>query len=134
MSKVNLTEREYEVMEILWRNPKPMLASDIMEVTKSTSNNSVHHILNKLMEKGFVKVAGNVKVVKSQSRLYAPAVSAMEYIVMESDEIFKSTAKKFDLKSFLFCLTKSNKSNKGRNDEIINDIKNFIEEYESNGR
>lgn len=128
MSKINLTEREYEIMEILWQSKKPMLASDIMEAAENTSGNSVHKILNKLMEKGLVKVAGNVKVVKSQSRLYAPAVSAVEYIAIQSGEIFKSTTKKFDLKNFLLCLTKKNKS---RNDEIINEIKSFIEEYES---
>lgn len=128
MSKINLTEREYEIMEILWQSQKPMLASDIMEVAENTSGNSVHKILNKLMEKGFVKVAGNVKVVKSQSRLYAPAISAVEYIAIQSEEIFKSTTKKFDLKNFLLCLTKKNKS---RNNEIIDEIKSFIEEYEN---
>lgn len=128
MSKINLTEKEYEIMQILWQNSRPMLASDIMEAAENTSSNSVHHILNKLMEKGFVKVAGNIKVVKSQSRLYAPTVSAVEYIAMQSGEIFKHTTKKFDLKNFLLCLTKKNKS---KNDEIISEIKSFIEEYEN---
>ena len=67
MSKINLTEREYEIMQILWQNSKPMLASEIMKAADNTSNNSVHHILNKLMEKELVKVVGNVKIVKSQS-------------------------------------------------------------------
>lgn len=127
MAKINLTEKEYEVLQILWQNPKPMLASDIMAEISNASHNSVHHILNKLMGKGLVKVVGNVKVVKSQSRLYAPAMSVAEYIAVQSGEIFKSTTKNFDLKNFLLCLTKKNKN---KNDEIISEIKSFIEEYE----
>lgn len=128
MSKINLTEKEYEIMQILWKNPKPMLASEIMGSVSNTSNNSVHHILNKLMEKGLVKVVGNVKIVKSQSRLYAPAISVVEYVAVQSGEIFKSTTKRFELKNFLLCLTKKNKS---RNEEIISEIKSFIDEYEN---
>lgn len=128
MSKINLTEREYEIMQILWQNSKPMLASEIMKAADNTSNNSVHHILNKLMEKELVKVVGNVKIVKSQSRLYAPAISVVEYVAVQSGEIFKSTTKKFELKNYLLCLTKKNKS---RNEEIISEIKSFIDEYEN---
>lgn len=131
MSNIIFTEKEYEIMQILWQNQKPMLASDIMALTKQASKNSVHNILNKLMERGLVKVAGNVKIVKSQSRLYAPAISAVEYIAIQSGEIFKSTTKKFDLKNYLLCLTKKNKN---KNDEIINEIKSFIAEYENENK
>ena len=80
MLKIILTEKEYEIMQILWKSEKPMLASEVMKQAKSASNNSIHHLLNRLMEKGFVKVAGNIKVVKAQSRLYAPALSAPDYL------------------------------------------------------
>lgn len=128
MEKIHLTERDYEVMQILWKNQRPMLASDIMALTKSTSKNSVHNILNKLMEKGLIKVAGNVTIVKAYSRLYAPTVSAIEYAAMQSDEIFKSSSDEFALKNFLLCLAKKNK---GKNDEILSEVKDFISEYEN---
>lgn len=128
MAKINLTDKEYEVMEILWQNNAPMLASDVMNYVVKTSEASVHHILNKLMDRGLVKVAGNIKVVKAQSRLYAPAVSPAEYIAMQSLEIFKTTTRKIDVKDYLMFLTKKAKN---KNTEIVKEIKEFIDEYES---
>ncbi|MBR6401556.1 MAG: BlaI/MecI/CopY family transcriptional regulator [Firmicutes bacterium] len=127
MTKVTLTEKEYEVMEILWKSEKPMLASEVTKKVSRASGNSTHHLLNRLMEKGVVKVAGNVKIVKAQSRLYAPAYTTAEYIAIQAGEIFKATTGKFDVKDMLACLVKKNKN---KNDEIINEIKAFIDEYE----
>ena len=127
MAKMVLTEKEYEVMEILWKNAKPMLASEVTKQVSHASGNSTHHLLNRLMEKGAVKVAGNVKIVKAQSRLYAPAYTTAEFAAIQAAEIFKATTGQFDVKDMLACLVKKNKN---RNEEIVQEIRDFIDEYE----
>lgn len=127
MTKITLTEKEYEIMQILWKNEKPMLASEVMKQVSRASNNSIHHLLNRLMDRGLVRVAGNIKVVKAQSRLYAPALTAVEYLAFQSTEIFKNTTKSYNVKDYLVSLVKKNKN---KTDDIIAEVKSFLEEYE----
>ena len=126
MNRAILTEKEYEVMEILWGNKKPMLASEITKSVSMASGNSTHHLLNRLMEKGVVKVAGNVKIVKAQSRLYMPAFTVAEFAAMQTAGLFKATSDKIEIKEFLNYLLKKNKVCA---DELLDEIKAFTEEY-----
>ncbi len=126
MNRVILTEKEYEVMEILWKNKKPMLASEVTKSVSTASGNSTHHLINRLMEKGVVKVAGNVKIVKAQSRLYSPSISVAEFAASQSAELFKSTVEDIDIKEFLTCFIKKNKN---KSEDLLNNIKRFVEEY-----
>ena len=126
MNRVILTEKEYEVMEILWKNKKPMLASEVTKSVSMASGNSTHHLLNRLMEKGAVKVAGNVKIVKVQSRLYTPSLSVPEFCAVQSSDLFKSTDADIDIKEFLACFLKKNKD---KSDDLLKEIKSFTEEY-----
>ncbi len=125
MNRAILTEKEYEVMEILWKNKKPMLASEITKSVSMASGNSTHHLLNRLMEKGVVKVAGNVKIVKAQSRLYMPAFTVAEFAALQTSALFKATSDKLDIKEFLNCLLKKNKA---VSEELTNEIKAFLDE------
>ncbi|MCD7905814.1 MAG: BlaI/MecI/CopY family transcriptional regulator [Clostridiales bacterium] len=122
MINTHLTAKEYELMQILWGADKPLLISEINKNTKTISENSLHHILNSLMDKGFVKVVGSVKIVKGPSRLYAPAVTVTEYAVAKTKDIFKTNNKKFDLSSFVLCLMK-----KDRSGSVLNELKDIIE-------
>ena len=125
--KNKLTAKEYEVMTVLWQGGEPMLASAILEKTKTVSSNSIHHLLNSLVEKGYVRVAGTIIVVKVASKLYLPAVSAAEYGAMQLSEIFKLTAKG-SLRSILMCFIKRNKS---KNAEIMAELREFLDEYDA---
>ncbi|MGN1319207.1 MAG: BlaI/MecI/CopY family transcriptional regulator [Lachnospirales bacterium] len=129
--RTNLTPREYEVMRILWDNNKPMLISDIVPLTKTISEKSIHSIINNLLLVGYVKVTGRVMVVKKPSRLYAPAVTLDEYAVIQSKEIYKSANSKLNLKSFLQCLVNKDKKNK---DEIIKEIEEFLYEIKTENK
>ncbi len=126
-----LTEREYEIMKILWSSEKPMLISDIMKLTKITAKNSIHPLLKNLIKNGYVKVVGNVIVVKTFSRLYAPAISLEDYTAMQVNEIFKKQKRNFDLKRFLVGLSKENKAN---NQELVEYMRTFIDNCEKKAK
>lgn len=129
--KTHLTSKEYEIMQVLWNSDKPLLMSEITKLTKSVSVNSMHPMINHLIDKGLVKVVGNIKVVKVPSRLYAPAISAEDFSAMQSSYMFKNLNKKFDLRNFLLCFTKRYKMNE---DEIVNELEKFIEDYKKSNK
>lgn len=126
MKSTHLTTREYAIMKILWENNKPMLVSEIIPLTKNISLHSMHPLINSLMAKGFVKVVGNVKVVKAPSRLYEATVTMPEYAMLKSAEIFSTNNQRFDIKQFMFYLVKRNK---GKDQEIIRELEEFIQNY-----
>lgn len=128
MIKTHLTSKEYEVMKVLWNSDSPLLISDILSLTQTVSENSIHHMINSLLKKGFVEVVGNVKVVKTPSRLYRPAITVAEYAALQSNEIFKTTNSRFDFKNFLLCLAKQNKN---KNNDLVTELEDFIEDYKN---
>jgi BlaI family penicillinase repressor len=82
---INLTESELEIMDLLWQRSCALSRSDIIKFLpeKSWSDSSIHIILNKLLEKGAIKVDGFVKTGRNYGRTYSAAVTQDEYAVMQ---------------------------------------------------
>ncbi len=124
--KYHLTNKEYEIMKILWKSGKPMLISDILLETDNVAENSLHPMIKNLINNGFIKVVGSMKVSKTTSRLYAPAITVDEYAAMQLEGIMKTSNTKLDFKNVLAYFTKRNKKN---NDDVITEVEEFIKEY-----
>ena len=124
--KYHLTNKEYEIMKILWESDKPMLISDILLEADKVAENSLHPMIKKLINDGFIKVVGNMKVSKTTSRLYAPAITIDEYAAIQLEGIVKTSNKKLDLKNVLSYFAKHNKKN---NKDVITEVEEFIKEY-----
>lgn len=124
--KYHLTNKEYEIMKILWDSGKPMLISDILLEADNVAENSLHPMIKNLINNGFIKVVGNMKVSKTTSRLYAPAITVDEYAAMQLEGIMKTSNTKLDFKNVLAYFTKRNKKN---NDDVITEVEEFIKEY-----
>lgn len=121
----HLTAKEYEIMKILWGSDRPLLISDILLKADNIADNSLHPMIKKLIKNDFIKVVGNVKVVKTTSRLYAPNVSVDEYAAMQLDNIFRTSTKKLNVGEMLAYFAKRHK-----NDEsIIKELEDFITKY-----
>lgn len=81
MFKKRLTNKQMDVMNILWENDKPMAASEILKANEKLNINTIHACIRKLLEEEYVKVAyidysGNV-----MSRYFMPTVSKGKYLV-----------------------------------------------------
>ena len=124
--KYHLTNKEYEIMKILWESEKPMLISDILLEADKVAENSLHPMIKNLINNGFIKVVGSMKVSKTTSGLYAPAITVDEYAAMQLEGIMKTSNSKLDFKNVLASFTSRNKKN---NKDVIEGIKKFIEEY-----
>ena len=125
--KYKLTNREFEIMQILWSSTKPLLASEIAEKAKTVSNGTVFQTINQLLKKNYIKISGQIMVKKAVSKVYSPVISQQEYNSSLLTDIFNNSAGKSGFKSVLMHFAKKNK---GSNFELISELKEFISEYE----
>ena len=66
MSTLSLTNNELEIMELMWKMKRPLSRTEIIDLSpdRSWSANSIHILLNKLLEKEAIEVSGFVKTNK----------------------------------------------------------------------
>jgi len=69
-----MSQRELEVLNILWKTREPMTSTNIVEadIRKSLTQSTVIAVLRKLTNEGYVKVAGVAHSGKVLSRTYVP--------------------------------------------------------------
>lgn len=80
-----LTKNEREIMELLWREKRPLSRSEIiaLSVNRSWKANSIHILLNQLLDKGAIEVNGFVKTGKNYGRTFTAALTEQQYQVMQ---------------------------------------------------
>ncbi len=81
MSKMSLTPNELEIMKVLWESKEPLSRSEIIEASpnRSWKASSIHILLNKMLEKEVIHVAGFKKTGKTYGRTFGPLLSEQEY-------------------------------------------------------
>ena len=111
MKFVNLTSKEFEIMKL--------------SQEKTWSFNSLYPLLNQLLKKQYIKVAGNVRTVKAPSRVFTANISLLEYSNMQFQSIFTDSDKKINIGNMLsyFCNHSKN------SDALIKEIEEWIEEH-----
>ena len=79
-----LTKSEEQIVELLWNSEEPLTSSEIIKnsVGKTWKDSYVHLLINSLMEKGIIEVAGFKKATKNYARTFKPTVSREEYLVI----------------------------------------------------
>lgn len=107
-----LTKSEEQIVELLWSLGEPLTSSEIIKnsVDKTWKDSYVHLLINSLMDKGLIEVAGFKKTTKNYARTFKPAMSREEYLVLS--------------------LTKSKNFNKAQMPKII---RAFIDETDDLG-
>jgi len=120
-----LSEKEEEVMKILWNSDKPLSAKEIAsKINCDWADKSIQGIIRKLEEKKAIEVADIVKVYKSNARLFKPTISSDEYAVMQFDKYYNNDKKI----PFILSALVENKNDDANLPEILMDlIKNFKE-------
>lgn len=82
-----LTKKELEMLELLWNAGEPLTRQEILDRAEikqcSWKPNSIHLILNSMLIKGAVQVAGFYLNSRKLGRTYEPAVSKEGYYVMQ---------------------------------------------------
>lgn len=79
----NLTNREMDILNILWNNQEPMVASDIVKKDDTLTINTVQATLRKLLKKNLIEVADIVYSGTVLCRSYRPSMDSKEFALQE---------------------------------------------------
>lgn len=82
---LSLNEAEFDVMNLLWIEDRPLLSTEIVSLlpSKSWKNSTVHTHINSLMAKNAIHVEGVEKSGKVYARKFAASISADEYLTTQ---------------------------------------------------
>ena len=75
-----LTNKQLEVMEVLWDADEPLKASDIVDRNKNININTAQAALKTLLKYNYVRVADIVYSGTVLCRCFAPAIDEREYL------------------------------------------------------
>lgn len=105
---MKLTDKELEIMAVLWRNSSSMTATEIIEVSNNRTwkEQSIYIIMNTLLEKGAVILAQYKPTMTKKARAYKPAITSEEYAI-SSIRNMNQIGIKVDIDALIECLMKT---------------------------
>ena len=86
-----LSEREMNVMQVLWKYEKPMTVTEIVESEKELTTSTVDTVLRKLLDKGYVQVIDTVQTGKVFARRYKAKKTQDEEIEEKIEKCMKNS-------------------------------------------
>ena len=122
MAEQHLTKSELAIMEVMWEQEEALTASEIIKASgdKEWKNSSIHLMVNALLEKGFLEVAGFKKTTKNYARTFVPVEGKEQFLVGQViDNKITFDAKK---RIYSYIIEKEN------NPEMIKYVEKLLEE------
>lgn len=97
MAEQHLTKSELAIMEVMWEQEEALTASEIIKASgdKEWKNSSIHLMVNALLEKGFLEVAGFKKTTKNYARTFEPSMTREEYSMKQLQQEKKKNTRVF---------------------------------------
>lgn len=124
---MKLTNRELEVMRILWAAEKPLMVSEIVQKDKNGTIYSVQRIIQNLIKKDMVAVEGIAYNKKALGRTFKPLVSSEVIELNNIQEMLGNMVSKDITASHLIAaLLPSNNDEKTLNE--LNNLEEIIRE------
>ena len=121
---LNITNRERDVLQVLWTSNKPLLASDIPKINPSLSISSVQLALRNLLSKNVIEVADIVYSGTVLSRSYRSLISKEEFISNEVIRNFKDLDKAITTKNIVATLLENEKNES----ETIKELEKLLQD------
>lgn len=92
-----ITNSEMQILEVLWDENEALTSSEIVGVSENRTwkSSSVHLLLNSLLKKNLVQVAGFKKTTKNYARTFEPAMTREEYSLYQLQREQKKNTKVF---------------------------------------
>lgn len=120
---MRLSDREFDIMQILWLSEKPLLASEILKRHEGLNINTVQSVLRKLMAKDYIEVADIIHSGNVLGRTYRPLITADQYMIMEFKNILPSGAQRQNTFFAAFLDATENK------EETLQELEKLISDY-----
>lgn len=120
---MQLSHNEYQIMDLLWREQRPLSRNEILEGTEGRDWNpaSVHLILNSMLSKGVLKVTD---LEKKYGRTYEAVISHEDYLAQYIVDGTPGRTQKDRLLSVVSALV----NKKGIDKETIDELEKLLEE------
>ena len=76
-----LSQNVFKIMQLLWQKDRPLSRPEIIEMVpdRDWNPNSIHLILNNMIEKGVIRVEGMTRCGRGYGRTYAATMTNLEY-------------------------------------------------------
>ncbi len=86
-----VSNTEFAVLSALWSANKPLPRPEILERLPEMdwNPNSIHLVLNGLIDKGLLTVDGLVRCGQSYGRTYVPTISQLDYAAEQALKVVK---------------------------------------------
>ena len=85
-----LNQREYDVLNILWKSEEPMMSTDVVNEMKDLTQSTVIAVLRKLLKDNLVEVCGVTHSGKVLSRTYRPTEESKEVLLNSFLDLYSS--------------------------------------------
>ena len=120
--KTRLTKSEFAVMEVLWDEGEELTSAEIIQKSKQREwkDSSIHLIINSLLRKKVVTVAGFKKTTKNYARTFVPVETREQFLVGQIIDDKTTTEDKKGIYSYII--------GKESDPELINYIEKLLEE------
>ena len=86
---MKLSDKELEIMKVLWKSDAPMTATDIITAAseRTWQDISIHGLLKSLLEKEAIQVDHYRPTSAKSARAYIPSLTVEEYAVRDILEL-----------------------------------------------
>ena len=120
--KTRLTKSEFAVMEVLWDEGEELTSAEIIQKSKEREwkDSSIHLIINSLLRKKVVTLAGFKKTTKNYARTFVPVETREQFLVGQIIDDKTTTEDKKGIYSYII--------GKESDPELINYIEKLLEE------
>lgn len=85
-----LTDREMDILNILWSSVNPLIASEIANIDPSLTINTIQVVLRNLLKKGLIEVADIVYSGTVLCRSYRPTEESKDFTLQNFISEFKN--------------------------------------------
>lgn len=125
MNKFKLTEREKDILDILWKANKPLAGSDFKVYDNTLATSTAIIYLRKLLNKELIMISDYEMRKTALTRTYVPTLSRQEY---ETEKYFYFLNKnEFDANKFMASFFDGSAERESELDEL-NKIEQFIKD------
>lgn len=125
---LNSTNRDMEILNVLWDANVPMTASEIANAKDDFSVNVVQPPIRKLLKENLIEIADIIYSGKVLTRCFRPTMTREEFAAYQVTAELQQTQAEFSAPSFVMAMLKTEKDNKKKLQEI-QDLEQMLEEY-----
>ena len=118
----NVTDSEREVLELLWNSDEPLTSTEIVRlcIGRTWKSSYIHIMINSLLKKEMIRVAGFKKTTKNYARTFEPTMTRDQWNLLRMKQEKGVTAEL--LKEMLEMII-----TEGADEEILEELFEVIE-------